>query len=110
MCPAEKCVPGGGARGPRPTGWYVEPRVGDGVSTSRFARFLPRPCLHKKRNARGRFFFCSDEEIKTGMLPGDGARLDVQPAAEILLQQRHQLVGGGLHLGGVHVGEAVDGE
>ena len=26
MCPAEKCVPGGGARGPRPTGRYVEPR------------------------------------------------------------------------------------
>ena len=35
MCPAEKCVPGGGAHGPRPTGRYVEPRVGDGVSTSR---------------------------------------------------------------------------
>ena len=31
MCPAEKCVPGGGAHGPRPTGRYVEPRVGDGV-------------------------------------------------------------------------------
>ena len=26
MCPAEKCVPGGGARGPHPTGRYVEPR------------------------------------------------------------------------------------
>ena len=26
MCPAEKCVPGGGAHGPRPTGRYVEPR------------------------------------------------------------------------------------
>ena len=31
VCPAEKCVPGGGAHGPRPTGRYVEPRVGDGV-------------------------------------------------------------------------------
>ena len=31
MCPAEKCVPGGGAHGPRPTGRYVEPRVGDGI-------------------------------------------------------------------------------
>ena len=31
MCPAEKCVPGGGAHGPRPTGRCVEPRVGDGV-------------------------------------------------------------------------------
>ena len=26
MCPAEKCVPGGGAHGLRPTGRYVEPR------------------------------------------------------------------------------------
>ena len=35
MCPAEKCVPGGGARGPRPTGQVRYPPVGDGVSTSR---------------------------------------------------------------------------
>ena len=26
MCPTEKCVPGGGAHGPRPAGWYVELR------------------------------------------------------------------------------------
>ncbi len=32
MCPAEKCVPGGGARGPRPTGQVRYPPVGDGVS------------------------------------------------------------------------------
>ena len=34
MCPAEKCVPGGGARGPRPTGQVRYPPVGDGVPTS----------------------------------------------------------------------------
>ena len=34
MCPAEKCVPGGGAHGPRPTGQVRYPPVGDGVSTS----------------------------------------------------------------------------
>ena len=28
MCPAEKCVPGGGARGPRPTGQVRYPPVG----------------------------------------------------------------------------------
>ena len=31
MCPAEKCVPGDGARGPRPTGQVRYPPVGDGV-------------------------------------------------------------------------------
>ena len=31
MCPAEKCVPGGGARGPRPTGQVRYPPVGDDV-------------------------------------------------------------------------------
>ena len=34
MCPAAGYAFFGGARGPRPTGRYVEPRVGDGVSTS----------------------------------------------------------------------------
>ena len=34
MCPAEKCVPGGGAHGPRPTGQVRYPPVGDGVPTS----------------------------------------------------------------------------
>ena len=34
MCPAEKCVPGGGAHGPRPTGQVHYPPVGDGVPTS----------------------------------------------------------------------------
>ena len=33
MCPAAGSAFFGGARGPRPTGRYVEPRVGDGVST-----------------------------------------------------------------------------
>ena len=41
MCPAEKCVPGGGARGPRPTGRYVEPRVGDGVLQWSAAEQMP---------------------------------------------------------------------
>ena len=35
MCPAAGYAFFGGARGPRPTGRYVEPRVGDGVPTSR---------------------------------------------------------------------------
>ena len=34
MCPAAGYAFFGGARGPRPTGRYVEPRVGDVVSTS----------------------------------------------------------------------------
>ena len=34
MCPAAGYAFFGGARGPRPTGRYVEPRVGDGVPTS----------------------------------------------------------------------------
>ena len=41
MCPAEKCVPGGGAHGPRPTGRYVEPRVGDGVLQWSAAEQMP---------------------------------------------------------------------
>ena len=35
MCPAAGYAFFGGARGPRPTGRYVEPRVGDGVPASR---------------------------------------------------------------------------
>ena len=42
MCPAEKCVPGGGARGPHPTGRYVEPRVGDVVPQGHLFRCAPR--------------------------------------------------------------------
>ena len=38
MCPAEKCVPGGGARGPRPTGQVRYPPVGDGVPNVPSAR------------------------------------------------------------------------
>ena len=41
MCPAEKCVPSGGAHGPRPTGRYVEPRVGDGVLQWSAAEQMP---------------------------------------------------------------------
>ena len=41
MCPAAGYAFFGGARGPRPTGRYVEPRVGDGVPTSR-QRAAPR--------------------------------------------------------------------
>ena len=41
MCPAEKCVPGGGAHGPRPTGRYVGPRVGDGVLQWSAAEQMP---------------------------------------------------------------------
>ena len=41
MCPAEKCVPGGGAHGPRPTGRYVEPRVGNGVLQWSAAEQMP---------------------------------------------------------------------
>ena len=41
MCPAEKCVPGSGAHGPRPTGRYVEPRVGDGVLQWSAAEQMP---------------------------------------------------------------------
>ena len=41
VCPAEKCVPGGGAHGPRPTGRYVEPRVGDGVLQWSAAEQMP---------------------------------------------------------------------
>ena len=33
MCPAAGYAFFGGVRGPRPTGRYVEPRVGDGVPT-----------------------------------------------------------------------------
>ena len=38
MCPAAGYAFFGGARGPRPTGRYVEPRVGDGVFTVPSAR------------------------------------------------------------------------
>ena len=46
MCPAEKCVPGGGARGPRPTGQVRYPPVGDGVPSARqrrAGRRIPTP-------------------------------------------------------------------
>ena len=41
MCPAEKCVPGGGARGPRPTGQVRYPPVGDGVLQWSAAEQMP---------------------------------------------------------------------
>ena len=52
MCPAAGYAFFGGARGPRPTGRYVEPRVGDGVPTSRqrgsaaLGDGFPRQCAH----------------------------------------------------------------
>ena len=42
MCPAEKCVPGGGARGPRPTGEVRYPPVGDVVPQGHLFRCAPR--------------------------------------------------------------------
>ena len=53
MCPAEKCVPGGGAHGPRPTGRYVEPRVGDGVlyRSPVIPSGTPSPTSHQRGSA-----------------------------------------------------------
>ena len=56
MCPAEKCVPGGGARGPRPTGQVRYPPVGDGVLDVPSARRcragirIPTPVFALARN------------------------------------------------------------
>ena len=41
MCPAEKCAPGGGAHGPRPTGQVRYPPVGDGVPQWSAAEQMP---------------------------------------------------------------------
>ena len=41
MCPAAGYAFSGGARGPRPTGRYVEPRVGDGVLQWSVAEQMP---------------------------------------------------------------------
>ena len=43
MCPAAGYAFFGGARGPRPTGRYVEPRVGDGVPSARQRRAVRPP-------------------------------------------------------------------
>ena len=43
MCPAAGYAFFGGARGPRPTGRYVEPRVGDGVPSARRCRAARPP-------------------------------------------------------------------
>ena len=59
MCPAEKCVPGGGARGPRPTGQVRYPPVGDGVPTSHqrggaaLGDGFPRQCVPQGHLLRG---------------------------------------------------------
>ena len=59
MCPAEKCVPGGGARGPRPTGQVRYPPVGDGVPTSHqrgsaaLGDGFPRQCVLQGHLLRG---------------------------------------------------------
>ena len=44
MCPAAGYAFFGGARGPRPTGRYVEPRVGDGVPDVPFRTVLVLLC------------------------------------------------------------------
>ena len=59
MCPAEKCVPGGGAHGPRPAGQVRYPPVGDGVPTSRqrgsaaLGDGFPRQCVPQGHLLRG---------------------------------------------------------
>ena len=56
MCPAEKCVPGGGARGPRPTGQVRYPPVGDGVPQWSAAEQMPLgydvPSARQRRTGR----------------------------------------------------------
>ena len=56
MCPAEKCVPGGGARGPRPTGQVRYPPVGDGVLPWSAAEQMPLgydvPSARRRRAGR----------------------------------------------------------
>ena len=56
MCPAEKCVPGGGARGPRPTGQVRYPPVEDGVPQWSAAEQMPLgydvPSARRRRAGR----------------------------------------------------------
>ena len=60
MCPAEKCVPGGGAHGPRPTGRYVEPRVGDGVPD------VPSARQRRAGNGLPRRFAPRNDKVRRG--------------------------------------------
>ena len=59
MCPAAGYAFFGGVRGPRPTGRYVEPRVGDGVPTSHqrgsaaLGDGFPRQCVPQGHLLRG---------------------------------------------------------
>ena len=72
MCPAEKCVPGGGAHGPRPTGRYVEPRVGDGVLQWSAAEQMPLgydvPSARQRRAGNGlpRRFAPRNDKVRRG--------------------------------------------
>ena len=73
MCPAEKCIPGGGAHGPRPTGRYVEPRVGDGVldvPTARRCRAVRPPLGGGCRRSR------LGERKRVASLPPSALRAD----------------------------------
>ena len=72
MCPAEKCVPGGGAHGPRPTGRYVEPRVGYGVLQWSAAEQMPLgydvPSARQRRAGNGlpRRFAPRNDKVRRG--------------------------------------------
>ena len=72
MCPAEKCVPGGGARGPRPTGQVRYPPVGDGVPTSRqrgsaaLGDGFPRQCVPQGHLLRGAHWLGMTERWAAG--------------------------------------------
>ena len=73
VCPAEKCVPGGGAHGPRPTGRYVEPRVGDGVLQWSAAEQMPLlgygvPSARQRRAGNGlpRRFAPRNDKVRRG--------------------------------------------
>ena len=57
MCPAAGYAFFGGARGPRPTGRYVEPRVGDGVPTSRQRGSAALSLRGAQRRGNPFFFF-----------------------------------------------------
>ena len=95
MCPAAGYAFFGGARGPRPTGRYVEPRVGDGVSTSRPCHSEPVLTLawesvSPRLPLRGR---CQREALTEGERPRaflSPSRLRRQPPPRGGLTARHR--------------------